>query len=93
MLNEDMVVSVVIAIEAIGNQPEKNKIRDFEPVASAVALQWAMKTHILEEDQFVEFILTPWKEWNIEWRWRELWKCKFKWRHCKSANRPMYAAS
>ena len=39
MLNEDMVVSVVIAIEAIGNQPEKNKIRDFEPVASAVALQ------------------------------------------------------
>ena len=38
----------------------------FEPVASALALQcspsWAMKTHILEAGQFIEFI-NPWKGW------------------------------
>ena len=42
----------------------------FEPVTSALALQcspsWAMKTHILEAGQFIEFI-NPWKEWNTEW--------------------------
>ena len=39
-------------------------------MASALALQcspsWAMKTHILEAGQFIEFI-NPWKEWNTEW--------------------------
>ena len=56
------------------NSPKKKKFfgasTGFEPVASALALQcspsWAMKTHILEAGQFIEFI-NPWKEWNTEW--------------------------
>ena len=45
-------------------KPEKNfrTSTGFEPMASALALQcstnWAMKTHILEAGQFIEFILT-----------------------------------
>ena len=39
-------------------------------MASALALQcspsWAMKTHIVEAGQFIEFI-NPWKEWDTEW--------------------------
>ena len=54
--------------------------KGFEPVASALALQcsssWAMKTHTLEADQFIEFI-NPWKEWNTEWNDIEL--REYKW--------------
>lgn len=49
-LNEDMIVSVLIAI------------KQFEPIASALVLQysayWAMKNNALRAVLFVEFILT-----------------------------------
>ena len=52
------------------NSNKKKVSTGVEPVASAFALQcsisWAMKTHILEAGQFIEFI-NPWKEWNTEW--------------------------
>ena len=56
-----------------------------EHMASALALKcstnWATNTHKLGAGQFVEFILSHEKEWNIEWRWCKLRKYKCKWRY------------
>ena len=45
ILNEDTIVAVVIAIEAIANKPEKifGTSTVFEPMASALALQSSNK--------------------------------------------------
>ena len=55
------------------------------PMASALALlcssNWAMKTHKLGADRFFEFILPHKKEWDMEWRSRELQKYKYKIRY------------
>ena len=61
----------------------------FEPMASALALQYS--NQLSYEDPYigsrpickVNQIINAWKEWNIEW-WCELQKYKFIWRydHC-----------
>ena len=62
--NKDMIVAVVIVINQleINPPPKFGTSTGFEPMTSVLALQcstnWAMKTHTLGEDQFVEFNLT-----------------------------------
>ena len=61
----------------------------FEPVASALALQcspsWAMKTHILETGQFIEFI-NPWKEWKHWIKWCDLYGLWIYMDHTRSSH-------
>ena len=74
ILNGNMIVAVVVAIQAIATKPKK-MFWDFNaiptPLASALALQcstiWAMKTHTLGAGHFVEFILTreSSETWNM----------------------------
>ena len=88
-LNYDMTITVVIAIQTMWITPTKFAWlhKDFNPLpmASTLALlcstNWAMKTHTLGADRFVEFILPHKKKWNMEWRSCELRKYKSKIRY------------
>ena len=71
--NDYVTIAVNGNLSNCKNSPKKSFFgasTGFEPVASALALQCppsrAMKTHILEVGQFIEFI-NSWKEWNTEW--------------------------
>ena len=62
-----MIIAVVIAIQAIANNPKKKigTSTGFEPMASTIALQsstsWAMKTHTLRggEASFFRVTVNP----------------------------------
>ena len=82
--NEDLTIAVITAIWAIANLSPKKKFlglqRDFEPMASALALQCS--TNWVYEDPYIGsrpiywVHLNPWQEYRMR-RWCEL--RKYKW--------------